>query len=147
MQVFLADKDDGLPLVIDELVDVFSLKLVDELDEVTVTMLDMVLGAQVCQLILAVDVVDADLALHQFLHEKIKPQRDMLCARNVGTVARRCAAPTCYRYAVARCRSSHRSPAPISCWSRMPPHPSLPEPPPRALPPSWTVWSAPVVSL
>ena len=47
----------------------------------------MVLGAQVCQLILALDVVDADLALHQFLHEKIKPQRDILCARNVGTVA------------------------------------------------------------
>ena len=46
----------------------------------------MVLGAQVCQLILALDVVDADLALlHQFLHEKI-PQRDVLCARTVGTV-------------------------------------------------------------
>ena len=27
-----------------------------------------------------------DLAVHQFLHEKIIPQRDMLCARNVGTV-------------------------------------------------------------
>ena len=47
-----------------------------------------VLGAEVCQLILALDVVDANLALlHQFLHEKI-PQRDVLCARTVvGAVA------------------------------------------------------------
>ena len=86
-QVFLTLKDDELPLVVDELVDVLSLKVVDELDEVVVTMLAMMLGAQVCQLILAADVVDADLALHQFLHEKIIPQHDMLCARNVGTVA------------------------------------------------------------
>ena len=74
-QVFLAQGDDDLPLV------------VDELDGVTVTVLAMVLGVQVCQLILALDVVDAVFALHQFLHEKIIPQRDMLCARNVGTVA------------------------------------------------------------
>ena len=77
-QVLLTHKDDGLPLVVDELVGVSSLKIVDELDEVAVTMLAMVLGAQVRQLILALDVVDADLALHQFLHEKIIPQRDML---------------------------------------------------------------------
>ena len=57
-QVFFTQKDDGLPLV------------VDELDEVAVTVLAMVLGAQVCELILALDVVDAHLALHQFLHEK-----------------------------------------------------------------------------
>ena len=84
-QVFLAQEDDDLPLVVDELVDVSSLKVVDELDEVAVTVLAMVLGAQVRQLALALDVVDTDLALHQFLHEKIIPQRD--CARNVGTVA------------------------------------------------------------
>ena len=46
-----------------------------------------VLGAQVRQLTLARDDVDdADLALRQFLHEKIIPPCDMLCARNVGTV-------------------------------------------------------------
>ena len=33
------------------------------------------------------DVVGADLALHQFLYGNIIPQRDMLYARNVGTVA------------------------------------------------------------
>ena len=52
------------------------------------TVLAMVFGAQeVRQLTLALDVVDDDLALHQFLQEKIIPQRDMLCARNVGMVA------------------------------------------------------------
>ena len=87
-QVLLRRKDDGLPLVVDELVGVSSLKVVDELNEVTVTVLAMVLDAQeVRQLTLVLDVVDADLALHQFLHEKIIPQRDMLCARNVGMVA------------------------------------------------------------
>ena len=46
-----------------------------------------VLCAQVCQLILAPDVVEADLAFpHQFLHKPI-PQRDVLCARTVGAVA------------------------------------------------------------
>ena len=50
-------------------------------------MLAEVLGAQVRQLILTLDVVDAELALHQVLHEKITPQRDMLCTRNVGKVA------------------------------------------------------------
>ena len=51
------------------------------------TVLAMVLGAQeVRQLTLALDVMDADLALHQFLHEKILPQRDMLSARDVSTV-------------------------------------------------------------
>ena len=85
-QVLLTHKDDGLPLVVNELVGVSSLKVVDELDEVAVTVLAMVLGAQVRQLTLILDVVDADLSLHQFLHEKVTPQRDMLCARNVGTV-------------------------------------------------------------
>ena len=74
-------------MVVDELVGVSNLEVVDELDEIAVTVLAMVVGAQVRQLTLAFDVVDADLALHQFLHEKIIPQRDMLCARNVGTVA------------------------------------------------------------
>ena len=42
------------------------------------TVLPMALEDHVCQLILALDVVDADLALlHQFLHEKIT-QRDVL---------------------------------------------------------------------
>ena len=60
---------------------------VDELDDVAMTVLTKVLSAQVCQLFLALDVVDADLALlQQFLHEKIR-QRDVLCARTVGTVA------------------------------------------------------------
>ena len=80
-QVFLAQKDDDLPPVVDALVGVLRLKLVDELNEVAMTALAVMLGAKVCQLILALDVVDADLALlHQFLHEKI-PQRDVLCAR------------------------------------------------------------------
>ena len=87
-QVLLTHKDDGLPLVGDELVGVSSLKVVGELDEVVVTVLAMVLGAQeVRQLNLALDVVDADLALHQFLYEKIAPQRDMLCAKNVGRLS------------------------------------------------------------
>ena len=73
-QVLLTHKDDGLPSVVDELVGVSSLKVVDELDEVTVTVLAMVLGAQeVRQLTLALDVVDVDFALHQFLHKKEHP--------------------------------------------------------------------------
>ena len=87
-QAFLAQRDGGLPLEDYELVDVLSLKLVYELYEVAVLVLAKVLGAQVCQLILAVDVVDADLALlHLFLHEKT-PQRDVLCAGTIGMVAR-----------------------------------------------------------
>ena len=86
-QALLTHKDYGLPLVVDELVGVSSLKVVDELDEVAVTVFAVVLGAQeVRQLTLALDVVDAGLVLHQLLHEKIIPQRDMLCARNAGTV-------------------------------------------------------------
>ena len=83
-QVLLKHKYDGLPLVVDELVGVSSLKVVDELDEVAVTVLAVVLGVQVRQLTVALDVVDADLTLHQFLHEKIIPQRDMEFA-NVGS--------------------------------------------------------------
>ena len=85
-QVLLTRKDDGLPLVVDELVGVSTLKVVDELDEVAVAVLAMVLGAQLRQLTLALDVVGADLALHQFSHEKIIPQRHLRCTRNVGTV-------------------------------------------------------------
>ena len=44
--MLLTDKDDGLPLVVDELVGVSSLKVVGELDEIAVTVLAMVLGAQ-----------------------------------------------------------------------------------------------------
>ena len=74
-------------MVVDELIGVPSFKLADELDKVAVAVLAMMLGAQICQLILALDVADADLALlHQYLYEKI-PQRDVLCARTVGTVA------------------------------------------------------------
>ena len=62
-QVLLTHKDDSLPLVVVEIVGVSSLKVVDELDEVAVTVLAVVLGAQVRQLTLALDVVDADLAL------------------------------------------------------------------------------------
>ena len=80
-QVFVTHKGDGLSLVVDELASVSSLKLVDALNKVAVTVLAMVLGAQVYQLTLALDVVDADLALHQFLYEKIIPQRDMLARR------------------------------------------------------------------
>ena len=48
-----------------------SLKLVDRLDEVAVTVLAKVLGAQVRQLILVLDVMEANLALiHQNLDEK-----------------------------------------------------------------------------
>ena len=83
----LTQKDYGLPLVVDECVGVLSLKRVDELNDVAVAVLAKVLGAHVCQLILALDVVDADLALlHQFLHEKIS-QRDVLCATTAGSVA------------------------------------------------------------
>ena len=86
-QVFLAQEDDGLPPEDGELDDVLSLKLVDELDQVALMVLAKVLGAQVCQLILGLDVEDADLALlHQLLHEKI-PQRDTFCARTTGAVA------------------------------------------------------------
>ena len=86
-QVFLAQEDDGLPLKDNELFGVLGLKLVDELVKVALTVLAQELGAQVRQLIPALDVVGADLALlHQFLHEKI-PQRDVLCARTVGRVA------------------------------------------------------------
>ena len=46
-QVLLTHKDDALPLVIHESVDVSILKVVDELDEIAVTVLAMVLGAQV----------------------------------------------------------------------------------------------------
>ena len=72
-QVFLAQGDYDLPVDDDELVGVSSLKLVDGLDDVATTVLAKVLGAQVRQLTLVLDVVDADLALHQFLHEKIIP--------------------------------------------------------------------------
>ena len=44
-QLLLAHKDGGLPLVVDELVGVSSLKVVDERDEVAVKVLEMVLGA------------------------------------------------------------------------------------------------------
>ena len=65
-QVLLTHKYDGPPLVVDELAGVSSFKVVDELDEVAVTVLAMLLGGQVRQLTLALDVVDADLVLHQF---------------------------------------------------------------------------------
>ena len=55
----------------DELDGVLSLKLVNDLDDVAVAVLAKVLGARVCQGILVLDAVDADIALlHQFLHEK-----------------------------------------------------------------------------
>ena len=82
-----AQEDDGLPLEDDELVGVLSLKLVDEFDEVAVTMLAKVLGYNVRQLILRLDIVDANLViLHQLLHKEIS-QRDVLCARTVDAVA------------------------------------------------------------
>ena len=46
-QVFLVQEYYGLPLVVDETVGVLSLKLVDELDEVAVTVFAQMLGAQV----------------------------------------------------------------------------------------------------
>ena len=45
--MFLAKNDNGLPPVVDERVGVLSLKL----DDVAVTVLAKVLGAQICQLI------------------------------------------------------------------------------------------------
>ena len=87
MQVFLAQKYDGLPLVVDELVGVKSLNLIDELDHFAVTVLAKGLGVQVFQLILALEIVDPNVALlHQLLHETI-PRRDVLCARTVSAVA------------------------------------------------------------
>ena len=62
-QVFLAQSDDDIPLEDDERVGSLNLKLVDELDEITGTVIAKELGAQICQLILALDVVDAGLAL------------------------------------------------------------------------------------
>ena len=125
-QVLLTHKDDGLHLVVDELVGVSSLKVVDELDEIAVTVLAIVLGAQnFRQLTLALDVLDADLALHQFLHEKNNTSARYALPDECRYGCRRCAAPTCYRYAAVRCRSLYRSPAPTSCWSRTPPHPFI----------------------
>ena len=70
-QVLLTHKVDGLPLVVNWLVGISSLKVVNELDEVAVTVLTMVLGAHKVRLLaLALDVVDADLALHQFFARK-----------------------------------------------------------------------------
>ena len=86
-QVFLPQEHDGLPPEDDKLVGVLSLKLVDELDEVAVTVLAKVLGAKIRQLILGLDTVDDNLALlRQLLNEKV-PQRDMIFARTVGSVA------------------------------------------------------------
>ena len=121
--LLLTHKDDGLILVVDELVGVSSLKVVNVLDEVAMTVLAMVLGAQVRQLTLALDVVDADLALHQLLHEKIIPQRDMPCARNVGTVVgdvQRRRVIDMQRHAAEALFAK----AQTLCWSRTPPHPS-----------------------
>ena len=85
-QIFLTE-EDGLPLEDNELLGVVSLYLVDKLDNVAVTVLAEVLGAQVRQPILGLDVRGADLAvLHQLLHENV-PQRDVLCAKTVGAVA------------------------------------------------------------
>ena len=44
-QILLTHKYDGIPLVVNKLVGVSSLKVVDELDEVAVTVLTVVLGA------------------------------------------------------------------------------------------------------
>ena len=60
-QVFIVQEGGGFLLVFGELVFDSSLKLVDELDEVAVTVLTQVFGAHVCQLIFALDVVDTDL--------------------------------------------------------------------------------------
>ena len=78
---FLPWKDDGLPLEDDELIVVLSLKLVDELGEVTVTVVAKGLGTQVRHLILGFGVVDSDLAfLHQVLSENIpKHQVQLEC--------------------------------------------------------------------
>ena len=46
-QVFFGKKDCGLPLVVDEVIGVLSLKLVDELDGVAVAVLAKVLGTHV----------------------------------------------------------------------------------------------------
>ena len=68
----------------DEFLGVISLYLVDEFDKVAVTVLAEVLGAQVRQLILGLDVGGSDLALlHQLLHENV-PQREVLCTKTVG---------------------------------------------------------------
>ena len=86
-QALLPQGEGDLPSEDYELVGVLSLQLVDELDEVAVIVPAKVLGAQVHQLNLGLDVVDANLALlHQLLHEKI-PQRDVLSARTIGAVA------------------------------------------------------------
>ena len=86
-RVKIMQGDGGLPLEDDELLGVSSLQLVEGLDKVAVTVLANMVGAQVRQLILALDVMDADLALlHQFLHEKI-PQCDVFYARTGGAVA------------------------------------------------------------
>ena len=47
----------------DELVVVLRFKLVDELDEVALTVIVKVNGVQVLQLILGLDVVDADIVI------------------------------------------------------------------------------------
>ena len=86
-QVLLPHEDDCLPLEDDEPVCRLSHKLVDELDEDTVTMLAKVLGGQVCHLILALDVADADFFLFCQLLQESVPQHDRLCARTVVKAA------------------------------------------------------------
>ena len=81
--VLLAQEDGGLPLESCEFIGVLSLKLVGKLDEVTMVALPKVIGAQVRQRILDLDVVDADIALLH--HEKVS-KCDVLCARTVGVV-------------------------------------------------------------
>ena len=71
MQVLFPQEDNGFPLKYYEFVGILSLKLVHELNEVAMMALAKVLGAQVRQLILGLDVADADLTLlPQLLHEK-----------------------------------------------------------------------------
>ena len=68
-----------------------------------VTVLAEVLGAQVCHLILGLDVVNADFVLlHQLLYEKIS-QRNVHYAADYRCGCRRRAAPTCCQCTEARC--------------------------------------------
>ena len=124
----------------DELLGVLSLYLVDKFDKVAVTVLAEVLGAQVRQLILGLDVGGSDLALlHQLLHENV-PQRDVLCAKTVGAVADDGRRHVLLIYSGTLAKLSSEPSANFMLEQNTTSFNDR-----RALPPSWTVRSAPAL--
>ena len=84
-----------LPQEDDDLVGVLSLKLVDVVDEVAVTVFAKVLGAQVQQPMFGLDEVDAGIAhFQQLLHEK--HHSAMFLRKDCRCGCRRHSTPICY---------------------------------------------------